>query len=64
MRAALLLRPGEIVIGDVAEPVPGTEQVRIAVGGVGLCGSDLAVFSGKWTPPTYPWIQGHEASGG
>lgn len=63
MRAALLLRPGEIVIGDVAEPVPGPEQVRIAVGGVGLCGSDLAVFSGKWTPPTYPWIQGHEAFG-
>jgi alcohol dehydrogenase/L-iditol 2-dehydrogenase len=63
MRAALLLRPGEIVIGDVPEPEPGPDDVRIAVGGVGLCGSDLSVFSGKWTAPQYPWIQGHEAFG-
>lgn len=63
MRAALLVRPGEIVIGDVADPVPGPDDVCIAVGGVGLCGSDLSVFSGKWTAPRYPWIQGHEAFG-
>ena len=30
---------------------------------MGLCGSDLAVFKGTWTPPRYPWIQGHEAFG-
>jgi alcohol dehydrogenase/L-iditol 2-dehydrogenase len=63
MRAALLIRPGEIVIGDVPEPVPGPDDVRIAVGGVGLCGSDLSVYTGKWTAPEYPWIQGHEAFG-
>ena len=51
------------MIGDVPEPEPGPEEVRIAVGGVGLCGSDLAVFSGKWTAPAYPWILGHEAFG-
>jgi alcohol dehydrogenase/L-iditol 2-dehydrogenase len=37
--------------------------VLISVGGVGLCGSDLSVFSGKWKAPTYPWIMGHEAFG-
>jgi alcohol dehydrogenase/L-iditol 2-dehydrogenase len=63
MKAALLIRPGETVIVDVPEPVPGPDDVRIAVGGVGLCGSDLSVFSGKWTAPEYPWIQGHEAFG-
>jgi alcohol dehydrogenase/L-iditol 2-dehydrogenase len=63
MKAALLLRPGEIGIADVPEPEPGPDDVRIAVGGVGLCGSDLSVFSGKWTAPRYPWIQGHEAFG-
>jgi alcohol dehydrogenase/L-iditol 2-dehydrogenase len=63
MRAALLVRPGEMVIGEVPDPAPGPGEVRIAVGGVGLCGSDLAVFSGKWTAPAYPWIQGHEAFG-
>jgi alcohol dehydrogenase/L-iditol 2-dehydrogenase len=35
----------------------------IAVGGVGLCGSDLSVFSGRWKAPDYPWIMGHEAFG-
>ena len=63
MKAALLVRPGELVIDDVPEPEPGPGDVRIAVGGVGLCGSDMAVFRGKWTAPQYPWIQGHEAFG-
>ena len=47
MKAALLLRPGEIVIDEVPEPEPGPGEVRITVGGVGLCGSDLAVFKGR-----------------
>ena len=63
MKAALLLRPGEIDIRDIPEPEPGPDDVRILVGGVGLCGSDLSVFSGKWTAPEYPWVQGHEAFG-
>lgn len=63
MKAALLVEPGRIAIDDVPEPETGPGDVRIAVHGVGLCGSDLSVFSGKWTPPVYPWIQGHEAYG-
>lgn len=63
MRAALLVEPGKVVVDDVADPKPGPGEVRIAVGGVGLCGSDLSVFSGRWTAPAYPWIMGHEAFG-
>ena len=63
MKAALLIGPGKIVIDDVPEPEVGPEEVRIAVGGVGLCGSDLSVFSGAWTAPSYPWVMGHEAFG-
>lgn len=63
MKAALLVGPGKIVVGDVAEPEVGPADVRVAVGGVGLCGSDLSVFSGKWTAPYYPWVMGHEAFG-
>lgn len=63
MLAALLLEPGRVEIGQVAEPEPGPDEVRIAVGGVGLCGSDVSVFSGKWRAPHYPWIMGHEAFG-
>ena len=63
MRAALLVEPGRIVVDDVPQPEPGPDDVLIAVGGVGLCGSDLSLFRGTWTPPSYPWIQGHEGFG-
>ena len=63
MRAALLVEPGEIVIDEIPEPDVGPEDVLIAVGGVGLCGSDLSVFSGRWATPAYPWVMGHEAFG-
>jgi threonine dehydrogenase-like Zn-dependent dehydrogenase len=63
VRAALLAEPGRIVVDEVADPEPGPDEVRVAVGGVGLCGSDLSVFTGKWKAPRYPWIMGHEAFG-
>ncbi len=63
MKAALLVRPGQIEVEDVPEPEVGPDEVRIAVGGVGLCGSDLSVFSGAWSAPSYPWVMGHEAFG-
>jgi threonine dehydrogenase-like Zn-dependent dehydrogenase len=61
--AALLIEPGRIQVDEVAEPEVGPGDVRMSVAGVGLCGSDLSVFGGKWTAPTYPWIMGHEAFG-
>ena len=63
MKASLLVEPGRIEVDDVPTPTPGPDDVRIAVGGVGLCGSDLSVFRGTWDAPTYPWIMGHEAFG-
>ena len=63
MRAALLIRPGVIVIDDVADPEVGPDDVLVEVGGVGLCGSDVSVFRGTWTAPSYPWLLGHEIFG-
>lgn len=63
MKAALLVAPGTIRIDEVPDPEVGPDDVRIAVGGVGLCGSDLSVFGGKWTAPSLPWVMGHEAFG-
>lgn len=63
MKAALLVQPGRIVLDDVVDPTVRPGEVEIAVGGVGLCGSDLSVFSGSWPAPIYPWVMGHEAFG-
>lgn len=63
MKAALLVRPGEIVVDEIAEPSVGPDDVEVAVGGVGLCGSDLSVFNGHWQAPEYPWVMGHEIFG-
>lgn len=63
MLAALLVEPGRIEIDEVPEPLIERGEVRVAVGGVGLCGSDLSVFRGKWPAPRYPWVMGHEAYG-
>jgi len=63
VKAALLVEPGRLEIDDVPEPDIGAGDVSILVGGVGLCGSDSSVFSGKWKTPTQPWIMGHEAFG-
>jgi alcohol dehydrogenase/L-iditol 2-dehydrogenase len=63
VKAALLVEPGRLMVDNVPDPEPGPGEVLISVGGVGLCGSDVSVFSGKWKAPTYPWIMGHEAFG-
>ena len=51
LKAALLVRPGVIVVDEVADPTPGPDDVLVGVGGVGLCGSDVSVFRGTWTRP-------------
>jgi alcohol dehydrogenase/L-iditol 2-dehydrogenase len=63
MRAALLIEPGRLEVGEVPRPEPGPGEVRIAVAGIGLCGSDQHVARGTWTVPAYPWIPGHEGYG-
>lgn len=63
MKAALLVEPGRIVVDQIPDPDVGAGEVLIAVGGVGLCGSDHSVFTGTWAAPTYPWVMGHEAFG-
>ena len=45
------VEPGRIEIGEVPDREPEPGEVRIAVGGVGLCGSDMSVFSGRWEAP-------------
>lgn len=63
MKAAVLTRVGDLVMtADWPEPEPGQGEVIVELTGVGLCGSDLAVWSGG-RPVDFPWIAGHEGIG-
>jgi len=64
MRAALLTGPREMkVVADWPEPELSPSSVIVQMSGLGICGSDLALWSGKRPPQALPWIIGHEAIG-
>ncbi len=58
-RAAVLVRPGEIRITDIAARSPGRGEVLLEVIGAGVCGTDLAIWSGGYPTPL-PLVLGHE----
>jgi threonine dehydrogenase-like Zn-dependent dehydrogenase len=63
MKAAVLTRVGEITMtDDWPAPEPDRGEVVVGLTGVGICGSDLAVWSGE-RPVDFPWIAGHEGIG-
>jgi threonine dehydrogenase-like Zn-dependent dehydrogenase len=65
MRAAAILKPGQVEVQEVPKPVPGPGEVVIALEGTGVCASNLPLWEGA------PWLQyplsagtgGHEAWG-
>ncbi|MGH2914694.1 MAG: zinc-dependent alcohol dehydrogenase [Solirubrobacteraceae bacterium] len=64
MRAVLTVGPGQMrVVDDWPEPAPDPGEVVVQMTALGICGSDLAVWSGHRPPPELPWIVGHEAIG-
>jgi L-iditol 2-dehydrogenase len=66
MKAAVLVRPGQIEMRELDVPVPGPDEALVRVKAVGLCGSDVHYYEhGKIGPyvVTKPIILGHEAAG-
>lgn len=64
MKAAVLTGTRELeVVDDWAEPELPSNAVMVEVTALGVCGSDLALWSGKRQAPKLPWLIGHEAIG-
>lgn len=63
MQALVWLGPRDMV--QRAEPIPklATDEVLIAVGAVGICGSELGGFLGHNSLRVPPLIMGHECAG-
>ena len=66
MRAAVLTEPGRLEIEDRPRPDPAPDEVLVAVGEVGVCGSDLHYYEhgriGDYVVES-PLVLGHEAAG-
>jgi len=66
MKAVYLTAPGQFSTRDVADPeINGPMDVRLRLGAVGVCGSDLHYYrTGRIGSQvlTSPWIMGHECT--
>jgi L-gulonate 5-dehydrogenase len=64
MRQAVTTGPRDVRLSETPEPpAPGRGEALIAVGAVGICGSDIAMWAGTDPYATFPVRQGHEFSG-
>lgn len=63
MRALMIEGIEHCSIHDIPEPSPGLGEVLVGVKHVGLCGSDLATFTGANPLVSLPRIPGHEIGG-
>ncbi len=59
---AVLSAPGEISLQARTAPELAKNEVAIAVAYAGVCGTDLAIYSGEYDVPL-PLVQGHEFTG-
>jgi 2-desacetyl-2-hydroxyethyl bacteriochlorophyllide A dehydrogenase len=65
MRALTVRQPGEVVLEQRPEPIPGLDELLIAPVMVGMCGTDLDIIDGVIDPDfvRYPIVLGHEWAG-
>jgi threonine dehydrogenase-like Zn-dependent dehydrogenase len=65
MRAATIVEPQSVEIGERPTPDPGPGEVLLELEGCGLCGSELAVWQGRpwFSYPREPGAPGHEGWG-
>ena len=64
MKAAILYSDREIRPGEAPDPCIGTDEVLVAPGFAGICGTDLHIYRGEFKERVkYPAIQGHEFGG-
>jgi L-iditol 2-dehydrogenase len=61
MKAAVLKEARKLVIEEVPDPKAGPNEVVVKVKDVGICGSDLHLYSRGFVPPDT--IMGHEVTG-
>lgn len=62
MKTVLIEEPFKIAVTDTQMPVPGEGEALLKVLYCGVCGADVASYTGNQPFTTYPRIPGHEFS--
>lgn len=55
--------PGTLIAKNIDKPTRSDNEVLIRIRRIGVCGTDLHIFSGNQPYLSYPRIMGHELSG-
>jgi L-iditol 2-dehydrogenase len=63
MKAAVWNGPYDLSVKDVPVPTPKMGEVLIQTKAVGICGSDLEIYDGRFKQSVPPLILGHEGGG-
>ena len=63
MKAAIFDAPFQMHVGSWDQPVPGPNEVVVAVKAAGICAGDMHIYSGKSPYAEFPIIGGHEICG-
>lgn len=62
MKQAIMTEPGKIVFVEAQIPEVKSDQIKVKMMRIGVCGSDVHVNHGKHPYTSYPVVQGHEVS--
>jgi D-altritol 5-dehydrogenase len=61
---AIVFREGKgVAIEHVPDPVPGSDEVVIAVKASGICHTDIEILKGNYGSSSFPLVPGHEFAG-
>ncbi|KUY54570.1 zinc-binding alcohol dehydrogenase family protein [Burkholderia sp. RF2-non_BP3] len=63
MRTVICEEPGRLVVAERPVPAAGPDDVLIRVKRVGVCGTDMHIFTGNQPYLAYPRVMGHELAG-
>src|SRR6516165_10628347 len=63
MKAAVVTRPGSVLVQEVPDLKPGPGDVLIRVASAGVCGTDVHIVTGHHVQVTLPLVPGHEIAG-
>lgn len=62
MKAVYVEEPGKIELVEMEKPIPKKGEALLKIKYCGICGADVATFTGNQPFTTYPRIPGHEFS--